>query len=304
VLIAVLGGLGAAVCWAASALCATSASRQIGAASTLAWVMALGLCLVVVPLAFLGHPGRLSGRTVGLLCLAGFANVAGLQLEYVAFRHVAVGVVTAIASTEGMVATVLSSLFGASLPASRVALLVLITLGVVLAAAHLDPAHAGAPAPEADGGTGGGPSGILRRLNARRMLWTLLVVPVALLFGVTLYCTGRAGAEAPLIWVLLPARLFGTALLAAPLAARRRLRISRRTAPLVAVAALGEVVGLVCYAFGARHQLAVAAVLGSQCATISAVAAFFLFDDRLRRHQVAGVVLVIAGVVTLSALGA
>jgi drug/metabolite transporter (DMT)-like permease len=103
--------------------------------------------------------------------------------------------------------------------------------------------------------------------------------------------------------VLLPARLFGTLLLAAPLASRRKLRITRRTFPLVLAGGAGEVVGLVCYAFAARHQLAVAAVLASQCAAITPIAGFFLFGDRLRRHQVAGIIIVVAGVVTLSVLG-
>jgi multidrug transporter EmrE-like cation transporter len=35
---------------------------------------------------------------------------------------------------------------------------------------------------------------------------------------------------------------------------------------------------------------------------IAAIAAFFLFGERLRRHQIVGVVIVVAGVVTLSAL--
>jgi drug/metabolite transporter (DMT)-like permease len=302
VLIAVFGGLGAAVCWAASALCATSSSREIGAASTLAWVMSLGLCVIIVPLAVVGHPGNLSGRTIALLCLAGLTNIGGLELEYLALRRVSPGVVTAIASTEGMVAAVLSSLFGAPLAVTTVVLLVAITLGVVLAAAHLDPTPASAPGSPKQAGMISRPVALIKRLNPARTLSTLLAVPVALLFGVTLYATGRAGREAPVIWVLLPARLFGTVLLTAPLVSRRRLRVSRRTFPLVVIAGIGEIVGLVSYSFGARQQLAVAAVLGSQYAAITTVAAFFLFGDRLRRHQVLGIVIVVAGIVTLSVL--
>ncbi len=304
VLIAVFGGLGAAVCWSAAVLGATSSSREIGAASALAWVMSLGLGVIIVPLAIVGHPGSLPGRTIALLCLAGFANVVGLGLEYLVLRHVSPGIVTAIASTEGMVAAVLSSLFGAPLASSTIVLLVAISLGVVLAAAHLDPVPLAGDGSAPQAWFASSPKEMISRLDARRTLSTLLVVPVALLFGVTLYATGRAGQQAPIIWVLLPARLFGTALLTAPLLARRRLRISRRTFPLVLTAALGEILGLVSYSFGARHQLAVSAVLASQYAMITTVAAYFLFGDRLRRHQVIGVVIVVAGIVTLSALGA
>ncbi len=264
----------------------------------------LGLCMIVVPVAVLGHPGNLSGRVIGLLCLAGLANVIGLELEYVVLRRVSPGVVTAIASTEGIIAAVLSSLFGAPLAASTVILLITITLGVMLAAAHLErpqPAVAGMPgAPDVVAG----PRRLSKRLDSAKTLWTLLTVPVALLFGTTLYATGRAGKEAPIIWVLLPARLFGTVLLAAPLATRRRLRISRRTFPLVLVAGIGEVLGLVSYSYGARHQLAVSAVLASQYAMMTTVAAFFLFGDRLRRHQVLGIVIVVAGIVALAVVRA
>ena len=293
-LIAFLGGIGAAMCFAAAALCASSSSREIGPFSALAWVTTLGLCMIIVPLAIVGHPGALHGRTIALLCVAGLTNVIGLLLEYAVLRLVAVGVVTAVASTEGMVAAVLSSVFGAPLAASTVVLLVVITLGVVMAAAHFDPP------PQSETAD---PVGKMARFDRTKTRSTLLVVPVAILFGITLYATGRAGTEAPLIWVLLPARLFGTILLAAPLAARRKLRITKRTLPLVLAGGAGEVVGLVFYTFAARHELAIAAVLASQSAAITPIAGFFLFGERLRRHQVAGIVIVVAGVVTLSALG-
>jgi len=302
VLIAVGGGLGAALCFALAALCASSSSREIGAVSTLAWVMALGLGVLVVPITLAGHPSHLSGDTVALLCIAGLSNVAGLHLEYVAFRRVAVGIVVAVASTEGMVAAVLSSVFGAPLAASTIVLLVVITIGVVLAAAHLDPPGDELAGSRSQDGPRSLPGQVMRRLDGSHTRSALLVIPVALLFGTTLYATGRAGTEAPIIWALLPARLFGTLLITAPLLVRRKLRISRRTFPLVLSAGVAEVVGLVSYTFGARHDLAVAAVLASQGAAITPVAAYFLFGERLRRHQVLGVATVIVGVVTLSAL--
>jgi drug/metabolite transporter (DMT)-like permease len=302
-LIAVVGGLGAAVCFAVAAVSATSSSREIGPASTLAWVMSLGLCLLILPLALWGRSEALSGRVIALLCVAGLSNTLGLLLEYFVLRSVAVGIVTAVASTEGMVAAVLSSLFGASLATSTIVLLVLITAGVVLAAAHLDPPLDSSIGPGADFSRRRGSIRPMRRLDAIRTRSTLLVIPVAILFGVTLFSVGRLGKEAPLVWVLVPARLFGTAMLAAPLASRRKLRISRRTFPLVLAAGIAEIVGLVSYTFGARHQLAVAAVVASQYAAITPVAGFFLFGERLRRHQIFGIVLVVAGVAILSAIG-
>ena len=66
-MIALLGGLGAAVCWAVSALCASTASRAIGSGSTLAWVMGLGLAMVVLPTALFAPASQLTPRVVGLI---------------------------------------------------------------------------------------------------------------------------------------------------------------------------------------------------------------------------------------------
>ena len=80
-MIALLGGLGAALCWSISALCASAASRSIGSASTLAWVMGLGLVLVVLPTALLAPVSQLTPRIVALIALAGATNVVGLRIS-------------------------------------------------------------------------------------------------------------------------------------------------------------------------------------------------------------------------------
>jgi drug/metabolite transporter (DMT)-like permease len=285
----VLGGLGAAVCFTVSALCASSSSQEIGAESTLAWVMLIGLVLVVPPTAALANPSQLSPTVLALLAAAGLSNVAGLLVEYVAFRRGKVGVVTGIASTEGMVAAVISAVAGAQLGLRTGLLLGLVTLGVAVSAASPDD---GAPSP-----------GEVPTDGRRTVRGAVLALPVALLFGVTLYTTGRAGQEVSVLWALAPARLFGSALVTAPLAARRRLRLTRRVLPLVAAAGAAEVLGVLSYTVGARHQLAVAAVLSSQFAALTAVAAYFIHGQRLSRSQLAGLAAVVAGVTLLSAFG-
>ena len=87
-----------------------------------------------------------------------------------------------------------------------------------------------------------------------------------------------------------------------PLAVSGRLRLTRRAAPLVAAAGVLEVLGFASFTVGARHDLAVAAVLSCQFAALSAIAAYFLFRERLDRTQFAGVVVVLAGVTALSGL--
>jgi drug/metabolite transporter (DMT)-like permease len=311
-LLAVLCGLGAAVCWTVSALCASSASQAIGADSTLGWVMLIGLVIVIPPTAVLASPSRLSPAVIGLLAVAGATNVIGLLVEYVAFRRGKVGLVAAIASTEGMVAAVISALAGARLGLTTGLLLGLVTLGVAVAAAGPDadvPAHSehGAPASEEHGTPEpqehSTPAPQQQRPRRRRVPWGVLAVSTALLFGVCLYTTGRAGQQVSVLWTLVPARVFGSALVAAPLAARRRFRLTRRALPLVAAAGAAEVLGVLSYAIGARHDLPVAAVLSAQFAALTAVAAYFIHGQRLSRTQVAGLATVVIGVTLLAAFG-
>jgi drug/metabolite transporter (DMT)-like permease len=277
---AVVGGLGASICFAVSALCASAASRRIGAAPTLGWVMAIGLVLVIPPVA-LADASKLSPHRILLLALVGATNIAGLEIEYVAFRRGKVGVVTPIASTEGAVAAIIAVIAGLQISARTALLLCVVTLGVVLAAAHPDP-------PEMSQRTGGVRSAVL-------------AIPVAILFGISLYTAGFVGRQLPVVWVLIPARLLGTVLVSAPLAAARQLRLTRSVVPLVVAAGAAEVVGVLSYTLGARHQLAVAAVLASQFAALASVGAFFVFGERLTRLQLAGLIVVAIGVGLLAA---
>lgn len=282
-MIAVLGGLGASICFAISALCSASASRRIGATSTLSWVMTIGL-VFVVPGVLIAGTGQLTPGRIALLVVAGLANIVGLLAEYVAFRRGGkVGVITPIVSSEGAVATVIAVIAGLELSLRVAVLLLVVTLGVILASAHPDP-----------------PDGSSRATEVRS---ALLALPAAVLFGINLYVTARVGREVPVVWVLLPARLLGTVLLTAPLAVRHQLRPPGSAWPLVLGAALAEVIGIASYTLGARHQIAIAAVIASQFAALAAVGAYFVFDERLTKLQLAGLVVVLIGVGLLAAEG-
>ena len=90
----------------------------------------------------------------------------------------------------------------------------------------------------------------------------------------------------------------------APLAARHTLRLTRHALPLVFGAGAGEVLGILSYELGARHGIAVAAVLASQFAALAALGAFLLMGERLTRLQLAGLVIIAAGVALLAVLQA
>jgi drug/metabolite transporter (DMT)-like permease len=131
-----------------------------------------------------------------------------------------------------------------------------------------------------------------------------LALAAALAFGASLYATARAGDQLPAAWVVLSARLIGAVLLAAPLALFGRLRLTRQALPLVIVSGICEVAAFYSFIAGARHGIAVAAVLASQFAALAAVAAYFVFGERLARVQLAGVATLLVGVAVLTALRA
>ncbi len=131
-----------------------------------------------------------------------------------------------------------------------------------------------------------------------------LATLAALSFGIGLFATGRLGASLPVGWALLPPRLVGVVAVTIPLALTGRLRLTRPAVPLVVAAGLAEVLGFACYVAGARHGIAVAAVLGSQFAAIASVAAYVFFRERLTRLQLGGVGLIVLGVAALTAIKA
>jgi drug/metabolite transporter (DMT)-like permease len=108
-------------------------------------------------------------------------------------------------------------------------------------------------------------------------------------------------ADLPLAWTVLPARVAGVVGVTIPLVLMRRLRIVRPAVPFVVLVGIAEVAGTLTYAYGSRDSAAIAAVIASQFAGIAAVAAFFLFGERLNRVQVGGVITIAIGVALLAA---
>ena len=133
---------------------------------------------------------------------------------------------------------------------------------------------------------------------------TLLAVGAAVAVGFSLYAVGRVSISLPVAWALIPSRIVGVVAVSLPLLLRSELRITREALPLVLVSGVCEVAGFACFALGARHGIAVAAVLASLFAAIAAVAAYVLFRERLARAQVAGVALIVVAVAALSGVEA
>jgi len=281
--LAILGGLAAAAFWTVTTLCSSRSSRIIGPLSVLAWVMIVGLVVTAPAAAIEGVPANLHGSVLAWLVLSGVCNVGGLVFAYEALRIGKIGLASPIISTEGAVAAVIAVVAGEALGLPRGITLGLIVLGIVAVAAG----SAGEEAP-----------------GHHDVKAALCAGTAALSFGLGMYSTGRVSNEVSLVWAVLPPRVIGVVVVAIPLIVSRRLRLTRRAAALVVGSGLGEVGGYFAFAFGARHGIAVAAVLGSQFAVLSAIVAYFLFGEKLGRLRIAGVALTAIGVAALSALQA
>ena len=281
-MVAILGGLGAAAAFGTATLSASRGTRLVAPQVFLAGVMLVGL-IVVLPAVLVQDLPAIGGTDAGWLTLSGAGNVVGLLCAYAALRIGKVGIVAPIVSTEGAIAAVIAVAAGEGLSRAAGGTLAVIACGIALAGATRDADEAAA-----DAGRGG----------------LLLAIAAALAFGISLYATARIGASLSIAWAVLPARAIGVAAVTLPLAASRRLVLPRGALPFVLLSGVCEVAGFGSFAIGSRHGIAVSAVLASQFAALAAVAAYFLFGERLARVQIAGVVAIVAGVGVLSALQA
>ena len=287
-MVAILGGLGAALSWAIATLASSRSSRMIGPISVLGWVMAVGFVAALGP-ALLSRPVRLGLPELAGLVATGLSHNIGLLLAYRALSIGRVSIVAPITSTEGAIAALLAVALGDSLAGTTALLLGVIVLGVVLAAAEraADPASG----PRLDPGQ-----------NRRA---AILALAAAATFSIGLVLAGRLGAGGmPPAWVMLASRTVGLTVIVLPLVVTRRFRLTRAALPLVVLAGVLEVFGGGIYVVAASENVAIAAVVSSQFAALAALGGYFLFGERLQRLQLLGVVVVVLGVTALAALQA
>lgn len=278
-MIAVLGGLGAALSWALATLAAARASRVLGPWSTTALVVFIGL-LAALPVALLETPDEpVAVADLAWLTLAGLGYAVGMVFNYGALTGGKVPVTAPIVSTEGAIAATLAILAGEAATPLLLVTLALVVLGVFTVA--LRP---------------GGGADALSGAGARYVLYAVLA---ALIFGIGLYGAGRASDGVPPSYVALAGRVAGVLLLTLPLALTRRLRFEKALWPFLVVAGVAEVAGHYLFALGASESIAVTAVLSTQFAVLAALMAHVL-GERISPRQWAGVAAVTVGVVVIT----
>jgi drug/metabolite transporter (DMT)-like permease len=275
----IIFGLGTAVFFACSTLLSDRAVRRIDPWSVVAWVTFFGLIWTTPFLFASGVPEALDANVARWMAVSGLGNVGGLVLAAFALRIGKVGVVAPIVAAEGAIAAVVAAALGESIAPIIAFFLLLIVIGVIIAAAGPDPAPIE---------------------NERPLLAALLATAAALSFGLSLFATGYISGDLPSAWVLLPARLVGSVAIFLPLLLTRRLRITKLALPMVIGMSITEFLGFWSFSLGAREAVGITSVLSSQFAPIAAVAAYFLFKEKLGRIQIAGVVLLVFSVSALT----
>ncbi|MFZ4510061.1 MAG: EamA family transporter [Candidatus Nanopelagicales bacterium] len=277
-MVSIVFGLLTACFFASSSLMSSRAVKIIGSASSVAWVMLVGLIITTPFVVATGVPANI-GPSIPWMVVLGLGNVIGILVAGFALRVGKVGVVAPILATEGAIAAVIAALLGESIAPIVGFMLLVIVGGIVISAIAPDPAP----------------------LAKERPVYAVVLSTVAAAcFGVSLFAAGNLSNDVPIPWVLLPARLAGVLIILIPLLIMRKLQITRSTVPLVLAMAVTEILGFVCFAIGAQYEVAITSILSSQFAPIAAVAAYFLFKEKLGRFQILGVIVLVVGVTALT----
>jgi drug/metabolite transporter (DMT)-like permease len=277
--IPIIGGLGAALSWGLSTVVASRSTRTLGSQQALAYVMLLGLVALVALAPVAGWPEHADSHQWAWAVLGGAGSAGGLSMLYRALRAGKVGVVAPIASTEGALAALFSIALGERLTAGVAVCLAVIACGVVLVTLR------------------GGAADVHLRASA-------YALAAACLFGVNLVASAHAGEALGPVWTILVARIVGVSVIVLPLVLRGALPRPGAVWWMVAFCAAAEVLGYTSYVVGSHHGVAIPAVLGSQFAAVATVVSFVVFGERITRHQLAGVVVIVVGVGALAALRA
>ena len=280
-MLSIVCGFSTAIIFAIGTLASARSSRTLGAPQVVAWSSLVGLVLVGPFVLRDGIPTNLDRNAWLLLAIAGVGNVLGFTSVFLALRVGKIGVVSPIVATQGVFAAVLAAVGGKSIEPLIAFVLLAIVVGIIIAAKSRDPA----PIP-----------------NENNLRAALFASAGATFFGLSLFAVGMLSGLLPLAWLLLPGRAVGVLALAVPLIVASRLRVTKATAPLLALVGICDIAGITMYAIGAQQNIAVTAVVASQMAPMAAVLAYFIFGERLGKGQIVGLVVILSGVTVLSFL--
>jgi drug/metabolite transporter (DMT)-like permease len=283
-LLAVVGGLGAACCWAMTGILAKNASKSMDGLPVFAWTALSGTVLTVVPAVIALTTSHVSSQALIELAVAGVLNVLGLVCEFCALVRGSVTLVIPLTSAEGAIAAAVAAVAGvAQLGAISWIALGAVVVGLVVTAS----------ARTAESSEG-------KHNGVREVVLALMA---AALFGTGLFFQGHAAAHVPVGLAIAPPSVMGALLVGLPMAASGSLPPPAKPGLLLPAIAAAELIGFIAYVVGSRDSIPVTAVLSSQFATISVIASIVLYRERPGRIQVLGYLLIAAGVAIISIHG-
>jgi len=274
---AALLALLSAALWGTSDLVAGLLSRSMRPVVVVAWSQGFALVVLTAVVLVRGLPAQGYAGWSPWAMLAGVSGSLGLLCFYAALATGTMGVVAPIAALGAGIPVLLGVLTGEAPSALAWIGIAVALLGVVLASG-----------PELQQGFGARP--------------VLLAGLAAVGFGIGLFAIDR-GARVSLLHTLWGMRLtsmLGYAVVA--VAARSLGGVPRRWMPVLLAVGLGDLAANAL--FGAASSMglvSIAAVLGSLYPVVTILLARRVLHERLRRVQLAGVGLALAGIVALAA---
>lgn len=283
---AALLALLSSVLWGASDFLGGTTSRRLPALTVLGASQLVALLGLTPVAALSGELGAPRGYLLPGVA-SGLVGMTALTAFYRALARGTMGVVAPVASL-GVVVPVAAGLLRGEAPSGAQAVgMAVAVLGVVLASG-----------PELSGQGRGGAAPLLLAGLAALGFGAVLVLVAA---------GSRTGSGGSVVMVLLTMRLTSVGVLTLGLlaVAPRRgfdLGLGRADLPVLVAIGAGDVLANACYALAARSSLvSVTAVLASLYPVVTALLAYRVHSERLRRVQLVGVAAALAGVALLSA---
>lgn len=272
-LMAVAGGLGAALAWGAADFLAKPVAERDGGAPALLWLYAVGFPIFAALALARGEPLP-GGATAAVWTFAGVLN-AGAYLAL--YRGLRIGLLAVVSTTNAAWAAVtvgLSALFLGEAPGLLGgAAMALVIAGVMLIAYSGGPFSARAP---------GFAEGSM----------------AALLFGASFFVLKLPAAHGPVYMQAAWLRGVGLVMVAAVALRAANLPAFRRRPPLFAyVDSAGFMLFVAGLASGAAYLVA---PLGSLLTPVAVALGAVFYGERLRPHQWAGFALTVTGAVMLA----
>jgi len=274
---AALLALLSAALWGTSDLVAGLLSRSMRPVVVVAWSQGFALVVLTAVVLVRGLPAQGYAGWSPWAMLAGVSGSLGLLCFYAALATGTMGVVAPIAALGAGIPVLLGVLTGEAPSALAWIGIAVALLGVVLASG-----------PELQQGFGARP--------------VLLAGLAAVGFGIGLFAIDR-GARVSLLHTLWGMRLtsmLGYAVVA--VAARSLGGVPRRWMPVLLAVGLGDLAANALFgAASSKGLVSIAAVLGSLYPIVTILLARRVLHERLRRVQLTGVGLALAGIVALAA---